>query len=102
MDFSSAHPSAVLPLKAQYHAGKLLAENSFFEMAVTTLGQVAQSSPGSEEGIQSVFEIGKIQMQQLNQPQQAAGMFNWIIQNFPAHPIAGTARNFLQQIQSGR
>ncbi len=99
MDFSDAHPSAALPLESQFLAGKLLAENNFYEMAVDAYTKVTQLNPSSEESIQSVFAIGKLQLEQLNQPQNAAGMFNWIVQHFPNHALAPQARQLLQRAQ---
>jgi|GEM_PF-5040139 len=97
MDFSSSYPKSVLPLRAQYYAGKLLAENDFYEMAVDALTKVTQASPGSEESIESVFEIGRIQLEKLNQPQNAVAMFNWLLQYFPNHRLAPQARQLLQR-----
>lgn len=99
MDFSNAFPKAVLSVEAQYAAGKLLMENNFYEFAVDTLAKVTQMAPGSDLCIQAVFDIGKIQLEKLNQGQNAVAMFNWIIQNYPTHKLAGSARQMMMRVQ---
>jgi len=99
MDFSNAFPKASLSAEAQFAAGKLLIENNFYELSVDTLAKVTQMVPGTDLCVQAVFEIGKIQMEKLNQSQNAAAMFNWIVQNFPTHPLAGPSRQMMLRVQ---
>lgn len=99
MDFSNAFPKAILSAEAQYAAGKLLAENNFYELSIDTLAKVTQMVPGTDLCIQAVFDIGKIQMEKMNQPQNAAAMFNWILQNYPTHRLAGPARQMMMRSQ---
>lgn len=99
MDFSNAFPKATLSAEAQFAAGKLLIENNFYELSVDTLAKVTQMAPGSDLCVQAVFEIGKVQMEKLNQPQNALAMFNWIVQNFPTHQLAGPSRQMMTRIQ---
>jgi outer membrane protein assembly factor BamD (BamD/ComL family) len=100
MDFSNAFPKATLSTEAQYAAGKLLMENNFYEFAVDTLAKVTQMAPGSDLCIQAVFDIGKIQLEKLNQAQNAVAMFNWIIQNYPTHKLSVSARQMMMRIQA--
>jgi tetratricopeptide (TPR) repeat protein len=80
-------PDAVAPGRSQYRLARLLEEKREWFAAAAAFRAFATREPQDELAPKALFLSGLLLLDRLQQPAQAAAMFDYLRQRYPGHPI---------------
>jgi membrane associated rhomboid family serine protease len=81
-----ADPEVNIPGQSQYRMARIMEERRHYEAAATAYRKFAKEHPDDRLAPKALFQCGLILLDKLNQPQAAAGLFEYILKRYPGAP----------------